>query len=94
MSNYAQVINGVVVNTIVADADFIETLPNSNEYVLLTNGGIGWTYDIIDNVFIAPQPYPSWILDVNHDWQPPVPQPLAPPDTYWDEATQTWVIYE
>jgi len=41
-------------------------------------------------VFIAPQPYPSWSLDGNHDWQPPVPMPE---DGYWqwDEGSLSWV---
>lgn len=93
MNNYAQLNDqNIVVNVIVADQEFIDSLPNSNEYVLLTNGGIGWTYDIADDMFIAPQPYPSWTLDENNIWQPPIPQPPPPPNTYWDENTQTWNI--
>lgn len=52
--------------------------------------GIGFTYDISADVFIRPQPYPSWSLDANHDWQPPVPRP----DGFgwmWDEEKQEWV---
>ena len=90
MSNYAQVINGVVVNTIVADADFIETLPNKTEYKILTCGGIGWTFHGTN--FIAPQPYPSWILDENHDWQPPTPMPVVEGKRYvWFEPNKVWI---
>ena len=56
--------------------------------------GIGYTYNPVTNDFIPPQPYPSWTLDSNDIWQPPVPQPIAPPKTYWDEDTQTWLPYE
>ena len=35
--------------------------------------GIGFTYDAINDVFIAPQPFTSWSLDENFDWQPPTP---------------------
>jgi hypothetical protein len=35
--------------------------------------GIGFTYDAVNDVFIAPQPYPSWALDDNFNWQPPSP---------------------
>jgi hypothetical protein len=35
--------------------------------------GIGYTYDAVNDVFICPQPYGSWILDDNFDWQPPTP---------------------
>ena len=59
-----------------------------------TYAGIGYTYDAVNDNFIAPQPYPSWVLDSNDIWQPPVPQPPAPPRTYWDEDTQTWLPYD
>jgi len=90
MTIYAQLLNGIVINVIVADQEFIDSLPNSSDYVLLTNGGIGWTYDATKQIFIAPQPYPSWTLDSNDIWQPPVPQPQAPPRTYWNEQLQKW----
>ena len=54
--------------------------------------GVGYTYDAINQNFIAPQPYPSWILDSNDIWQPPIPQPPAPPTTHWNEQLQKWVI--
>ena len=54
--------------------------------------GIGYTYDVNADVFVAPQPYPSWTLDNNHDWQPPTPMPDG--DYYWNEDTQTWLLVE
>ena len=39
------------------------------------NAGIGQTYDSVKDKFIKPQPYPSWSLDSNDDWQPPVARP-------------------
>jgi hypothetical protein len=45
------------------------------------------------SVFIKAQPYPSWSLDENHDWQPPTPQPDG--DLwYWDEDTTSWLEIE
>ena len=52
--------------------------------------GISYTYDAINDVFIAPQPYSSWSLDENFDWQPPTPRPTEG-FWYWDEPTLTWV---
>ena len=52
--------------------------------------GIGYTYDPIDDVFIAPQPYPSWLLDENFDWQPPTPKPTEG-FWYWDEENLNWI---
>lgn len=51
--------------------------------------GIGYTYDPDADVFIAPQPFPSWTLDANHDWQAPIAKPDGPHD--WDEDNQQWV---
>ena len=51
--------------------------------------GIGFTYDSVADVFVAPQPYPSWTLDANHDWQPPTPKPDGM--YYWNEAELAWV---
>lgn len=89
MSNYAEIVEGVVVNVIVADADFVATQTEKN-YVLCDRGGIGWTYDGTN--FIAPQPFASWVLDKNYDWQPPIPQPNV--DYDWNEETQTWLPFE
>lgn len=55
--------------------------------------GIGFSYDPIGDVFIAPQPFPSWTLDKNHDWQPPKPMP-AEGLWIWDEDAQEWVNVE
>ena len=51
--------------------------------------GIGFTYDAINDVFIAPQPFASWSLDENFDWQPPILRPEG--DWYWDEDLSEWV---
>ena len=53
--------------------------------------GIGWRYDADADVFISPQPYPSWALDANHDWQAPTPKPEGEGYWYWDEDAQEWV---
>jgi hypothetical protein len=53
--------------------------------------GVGYTFDETNDVFIVPQPYPSWTLDANYDWQPPVPYPTDGQLYEWDETTQTWV---
>jgi hypothetical protein len=55
--------------------------------------GIGYSYDPVADVFIAPQPYPSWSLDESFDWQPPTPRPEGF-GWLWDEATLSWVEAE
>jgi hypothetical protein len=53
--------------------------------------GIGYTYDAVADVFIAPKPFPSWSLDSNYDWQAPIDYPADGKDYSWDEANQVWV---
>lgn len=53
--------------------------------------GPGYRYDADADVFIAPQPFPSWTLDANHDWQPPTPYPTDGGMYVWDEDTLAWV---
>ena len=53
--------------------------------------GKGMRYDANADVFIAPQPYPSWTLDANHDWQPPTPMPAEGGPWAWDEESLSWV---
>jgi hypothetical protein len=55
--------------------------------------GIGWLYDPIADVFVEPQPYPSWTFNAaTGKWEAPVPMPTIP-DGYkavWDEIAQEW----
>ncbi len=54
--------------------------------------GQGYFYDSILDAFIAPQPYPSWVLDADAKWQPPTPYPVEEGKFFnWDELTLSWV---
>lgn len=53
--------------------------------------GIGFTYDAGRDAFVAPQPFPSWVLDDNADWQAPVPMPTDGKMYRWDEPTLSWI---
>lgn len=52
--------------------------------------GQGYFYDETLDIFIAPQPFPSWTLDSNHDWQPPTPRPQGD-QWVWNESKGDWV---
>ena len=58
--------------------------------------GKGYTYDAAKDKFISPQPYDSWALDGNDDWQAPVTFPTDtgteedPKHISWDENGQKW----
>jgi hypothetical protein len=51
---------------------------------------IGFSYDEVNDVFIAPQPFASWSLNENFDWQPPTPRPEGF-GWYWDEDSLSWL---
>ena len=53
--------------------------------------GIGYSYDADADVFIAPQPFASWALDSNHDWQAPTAMPNDGKIYTWNEASLAWV---
>jgi hypothetical protein len=105
MAHFAQLDeNNIVINVIVvgdeyetmyADwrKEFGETYVQTsyNNRIRKQYAGIGFTYDPIADVFVAPQPYPSWTLDENHDWQAPTPKPEGM--YIWDEETQGWVAF-
>ena len=52
--------------------------------------GIGWTYHPDKDNFSSPQPYPSWTLDDQCHWQPPVDRPVGEGSYTWNEETQSW----
>lgn len=51
--------------------------------------GKNYIYDKNNDIFIAPQPFESWTLDENFDWQPPKPKPEG--FFIWDEEQLDWV---
>lgn len=53
--------------------------------------GIGYYYDEVKDMFISPKPFPSWMLDENGEWQPPIPRPVSNNQTYWNEEEGNWV---
>lgn len=59
--------------------------------------GIGDTFDSSKDKFIKPQPFSSWSLDSNDDWQSPVTYPTikeidsVPVMISWDEDNQKWL---
>jgi hypothetical protein len=53
--------------------------------------GIGYSYDYINDVFIPPKPYPSWVLNqTTWTWDAPTPRPDDGKLYQWDEATKAW----
>ena len=61
--------------------------------------GIGDTYDPVKDKFITAQPYASWSLDADDEWQAPISRPNTKffddsTNVYmekWKESTQEWI---
>jgi hypothetical protein len=68
---------------------WVQTSYNGN--IRKQYAGIGFSYNEVADVFVAPQPFPSWSLDENYDWQAPIEYPADGKDYLWDEANQVWV---
>lgn len=93
--------NNVVLRVIVADKSFIDSglVGNPSNWIETFIDGSsrtaasGGTYDWQNDVFIHLQPFPSWALDSNFDWQPPVPKPEEVDKVYtWNEDDQSWDV--
>ena len=52
--------------------------------------GAGFTFDEINDAFIPPAPWPSYVLNENYNWEPPTPMPDSGLHV-WDEGTTSWV---
>lgn len=71
--------------------------PDSGQPLRGNYAGIGFTYDEVNDVFYAPQPYPSWTLnEMSWLWEAPIPKPEDLPGELpkiydWDEETLSWV---
>jgi len=72
------------------DTTWIQTSYNGNMRVRYA--GFGMSYDALNNVFITEQPFPSWTLDSNFDWQPPTPYPTDGKTYSWNEDTLSWEL--
>ena len=104
MSNFAYINNdGIVTKVIVADQNFINSgavgdpfrwiQTSYNQNFRKNFAGIGFKYDRIRDAFIAPKPYPSWVLNEETcRWEAPVPYPSDGKLYDWDETTQAWIL--
>jgi hypothetical protein len=101
MSHFAEIDdNGKVLRVIVAEQDFINSGAVGDSFRWIQTSynnnfrkqfaAIGYTYDKEKDKFIAIQPYPSWALDENSDWQAPTTMPDDGKRYYWDEDTTSW----
>lgn len=53
-----------------------------------TYAGIGYSYNLEEDIFIAPQPFPSWIRNGSF-WESPIPKPQEG-EWEWNEEEGHW----
>jgi len=101
MSHFAKIDkDNIVTEVIVAEQDFINSGGVGDSFLWIQTSynnnfrkqfaGVGHTYDKVNDVFIAPQPFDSWTLDASFDWQPPTAMPDDDKAYIWNEDTKAW----
>jgi len=102
MTHFAEVIDGIVTKVIVAEQDFIDGLPNKEQWIQTSYNnnirknyaGIGYSYDEARDAFIPPKPFDSWILNEETcNWEAPTPYPDDGQIYSWNE-NDGWVLLE
>lgn len=107
MAHFAKIENNIVTQVIVVDNQFeeqgqdwinnelglegewVQTSYNSN--FRGNYAGFGYVYDRDNDVFYAPQPYPSWTLNEDWKWSAPIPYPEDGLLYNWDEEKLDWI---
>jgi hypothetical protein len=88
-----EMIDGLDTETYYAQGtDYTVKRTSYNNRIRKQYAGKGYSYDAIADVFITPQPFASWSLDENFDWQAPTPMPDG--NYRWNENTLSWIEIE
>ena len=97
--------NNIVIEVIVASqevidsgikgnpSDWIKTYGKDEPPIRHNEAGLGYTYDKVNDAFIAPKnpAFGSWTLDDNFQWKPPIPYPQDGENHRWDDDNQKWI---
>jgi hypothetical protein len=67
---------------------WIKTSYNNN--IRGVYAGIGYSYNSDEDIFVSPQPFPSWIRS-GSSWNPPTPMPEDDKRYIWDEESISWI---
>jgi len=98
---FVKVKDGIVVECIVADQEFMDSYRDNTPGTWLETkedasirknyAGIGYTYDAENDAFIAPKPFESWILnETTFQWEAPTEMPSDGKNYVWNETNQQW----
>ena len=101
-----EVVSNDIATTEQAGVDFLNNLYGTRDVWIQTSynnnfrknfAGIGFKYDDVKDAFIAPQPFPSWILnETTCVWNAPIVKPSTGiykwnEELYQSDNTQGWV---
>lgn len=78
-------------------ADLICKRTSYNGNIRVNYAGVGYKYDPDFDVFIAPQPYPSWKLNyTSYQWEAPIAKPenVEGYKWIWSEINKEWIQVE
>jgi len=64
-----------------------------NSNIRGTYAGIGYTYNDAEDIFITPQPFPSWTRNGSF-WEAPTPMPTDGQIYRWVEDDLNWQVIE
>ena len=67
---------------------WIKTSYNNN--IRGVYAGIGYSYNSDEDIFVSPQPFPSWVRS-GSSWNSPTPMPEDDKRYIWDEDSLTWI---
>jgi hypothetical protein len=97
MAHFAKIEDDIVTQVVVAEQAYIDTKEGTwiqtsyNASIRKNYAGIGHTYDSTRDAFIAPKPYPSWVLNEDTcNWEAPVAMVDDGKQYKWDEDTTNW----
>ena len=69
----------------------VEDTSEANVALRGNYAGIGYTHDPVHDVFYAPQPFPSWVLNTTTWlWEAPVAMPTDGKIYSWNELQKIW----
>ena len=84
MTNYsAEIVDGIVVNVVKGSGEGLEPIPDSIKV------GVGASFS--NGTFTTPQPFPSWTLNAENEWEAPVAKPSGSAIYDWYEKEQRWL---
>ena len=104
MSHFAEIdSNNIVLRVLVGDNSMpnegydwlVENLGGTwiqtsyNNKIRGTYAGVGYSYNAVEDIFITPQPFPSWTRTGSF-WNPPTPMPSDGLMYSWNEDALAW----